>query len=226
MPFTKSARTDLVISMTLAEIFLLLLFVVWYGHRPIIGSDEPARLKGEADRLEKENQSLKNELRDAENKASDLKQRLDWWRRVSPTITDLELNTPSEVARGEIGRGFRRCQDHNVLIRASVIRGQQSIMWITDSPQLSQWITSTGHARPKFGVWLIDPDEIDSFLALIRDYYQHSRSMRIQCRFDYQLTYDTKEDYYDGRERFERFFYPYKPIRSFTGGIEEKGVSP
>jgi len=209
MPFTKPERTDLVINMTLAEIFLLLLFVVWYGHTPIMGPGEIARLKEQVDRLEKENQYLKNNLRDAREEISDLKWRLEWWRRVFPTIdTTIEgKGTPEEV-RNEAGRGFRRCQDSNVLIRASVIRGQQSMVWITESPQLTQWITSTGRARPKFGVRLTDPKEIDAFLALIWDYYQNRREIGSECRFDYLLTYETKEDYYDGRERFEKFFYP------------------
>ncbi len=196
----------MVINMTLAEIFLLLLFVVWYGHTPITAPG--ARLKEEVDRLQKENQALKNNLRDAKDEIYDLKQRLDWWRRVSPTIVSLELNTPPEVARGEMGRGFRRCQDNNVLIRASVIRGQQAIAWITESPQLVEWIKISGRTLPRFGVWLSHPQEIDSFLALIRDYYQNQRQIGAECRFDYQLTYETKEDYYDGRERFEKLFYP------------------
>ncbi|MBI4428095.1 MAG: hypothetical protein HY562_03140 [Ignavibacteriales bacterium] len=209
MPFSKPERTDLVINMTLAEIFLLLLFVVWYGYTPIIDTPgEIARLKEQLARLENENQSLKNDLRDVRNEISDLKQRLDWWRRVSPTIVDLELITPPEVAQREIGRGFRRCQDINVLIRASVIRGQQSIVWMTESPQLTQWIKSAGRTRPQFGVRLTDHNEIDSFLALIRDYYQNTREIGTECRFDYQLMYETKEDYYDGREKFEKFFYP------------------
>lgn len=209
MPFTKPERTDLVINMTLAEIFLLLLFVVWYGHTPIMGPGEIARLKEQVDRLEKENQTLKNNLRDAKDEISDLKQRLEWWRRVFPTIdTTIEgKGTPEEV-RSDAGRGFRRCQDINVLIRASVIRGQQSMVWITESPQLTQWITSTGRDHPRFGVRLTDPKEIDSFLSLISDYYHYRKEIGIECRFDYQLTYATKEDYYDGRERFEKFFYP------------------
>ncbi|HXG06029.1 MAG TPA: hypothetical protein VNI77_01725 [Nitrososphaera sp.] len=210
MPFSKPERTDLVINMTLAEIFLLLLFVVWYGHTTIIGPpDELARLKEELVRLKNENHTLTKDLENAKNELSDLKWRLEWWRRVFPTIdTTIEgKGTPEEV-RNDAGRGFRRCQDINVLIRASVIRGQQSMVWITESPQLTQWIRSTRRARPKFGVRLTDPKEIDSFLALIRDYYQNRREIGFECRFDYQLTYETKEDYYDGRERFEKFFYP------------------
>jgi len=208
MPFSKPERTDLVINMTLAELFLLLLFVAWYAQPPEPGDQVPV-LQAELDHLKKENQTLANELRDAKDQISDLKWRLEWWRRIFPTIdTTLEGNITREELIKDIGRGYRRCQDNNVLIRASVIRGQQSIVWITDSPQLVEWIASTGRSRPQFGVRLTDPKDIDSFLALIRDYYQNGKDAGSECRFDYQLTYATKEDYYDGRERFERFFYP------------------
>lgn len=208
MPFTKPERTDLVINMTLAEIFLLLLFLVWYWHTPIMGPGEIARLKEQVKRLESENNTLKQNLREAMDEISGLKQRLDWWRQVSPLIVDLEINTPPEIARKEFGRGFRKCQDNNVLIHASVIRGQQSMIWISDSPQLTQWILKIGRPLPKFNVRITDPKEIDSFLVLIRGYYQYRKKIGIECRFDYQLTYETKEDYYDGRERFEKLFYP------------------
>lgn len=209
MPFSKPERTDLVINMTLAEIFLLLLFVVWYGHTSIIGPpDELARLKEQVARLEKENQTLTNDLRDARNQISDLKERLDWWRREFPTIVDLELKTPLGVASKEAGRGFRRCQDDNVLIHASMIRGRLSIIWVADSPSLSDWFSRSGRPRLIFNRHITDKNEILSILAGIRDYYQTVKENAPECRFDYRLTYETKEDYYDGRELFERYLYP------------------
>lgn len=207
MPFSKPERTDLVINMTLAEVFLLLLFVVWYAQPPELGDQVPV-LEAELARLKRENQILANDLRDARNEISDLKQRLDWWRREFPTIVDLELKTPPGVASKEAGRGFRRCQDDNVLIHASVIRGQVSIVWVTTSPNFSDWFSQSGRPRPNVNTRITDRNQILSILAGIRDYYQSAKENTPECRFDYRLTYETKEDYYDGRELFERYLYP------------------
>ncbi|MBI3952082.1 MAG: hypothetical protein HY314_16670 [Acidobacteria bacterium] len=60
---------------------------------------------------------------------------------------------------------------------------------------------------------------IQAFLAGVRDYYSSNAKVNgTECRFDYRLTYESKEDYYDGRELFERYFYPAGLSRTGTDG--------
>src|SRR2546423_15585862 len=122
MRFSSPVRTDLVISMTLAEAFLLLLFVVWYGHTAIIRQDPAARMKEQLAALEKENEQLKKELKQATDEVADLKVRLDLWRR----LTGFETPPTSEALaewRKEACRSNPKCQQNNVLVHASVIHG-------------------------------------------------------------------------------------------------------
>ena len=83
MRFSKLERTDLVINMTLAEIFLLLLFVVWYGHTAILRSDPVAQMKEKLARLERENEQLTTELKKANEDIVELRNRLDIWHQLT-----------------------------------------------------------------------------------------------------------------------------------------------
>jgi hypothetical protein len=214
MPFTKPERTDLVVNITLAEIFLLLLFATWYSGTLKGDPSFNTVLEKKIARLEKENQNIKNDLVNARNQISDLKKRLDWWHTIFPRVKEY---TSEGEARNQAGRGFTECQEgNNTLIHAYVIQGKISMIWDSESSTFSEWLKNIKHIRLKFGIPITDPDEINSFLATIRDYYQY-RKLSTECRFDYQLTYATKEDYYDGRELFEHYFYPASITRATTG---------
>lgn len=215
MRFSGPERTDLVINMTLAETFLLLLFVVWYGHTRIENPDPSAHLKERIASLEKDNERLKGELKQAHDRIADLKRRLDWWRDVFPGVD--EFTSPG-VARQQASRGHRKCDEqNNVLVHASVVRGQFSVEWLTENPKLSKWLADSGRPRPKSGARITDWSTIQALLAGVRDYYSSAKVNETECRFDYRLTYGSKEDYYDGRELFERYFYPAGLNRSSTG---------
>lgn len=207
MPFSKPERTNLVINMTLAELFLLMLFLSWHSQPPKSG-DKVSVLEAELEFIKKENKMIKNELQENEKKILDLNKRLEWWRKEFPTILEFEGTTPPGVASKEAGRGFRRCQEDNVIIHAYVIRGRVSIQWIAINPALSDWLYESGLTRPGLNTIVTDKNEILSILSGIRDFYQKVKINESECRFDYRLTYDTKEDYYDGRELFERYLYP------------------
>ena len=205
MSLIKPERTDLVINMTLAEIFLLLLFAVWYSRTSINDPDIKAHLEEKLVRIEKENQILKNDLSSVKNQISDLQKRLNWWRTIFPRVDEF---TSEGNARSQAGRGFAEClEDDNTLIHAYVINGKISMVCDTASGNFLEWLENSHRTRPKFGVRITNRDEINAFLTIVRDYYQY-RELSTECRFDYQLTYVTKEDYYDGRELFERYFYP------------------
>lgn len=204
MQFSRVERTDLVISMTLAEIFLLLLFVVWYGYSDILKDDPIAHLKEQLARLEKENATLNKRVKEAEREIVELEERLNIWR----TLTGFDEPPSREKLRSAICRSRPMCeQENNVLIMASLIQGQISIEMLNESAKLSAWQESKGRLRLEKGVTIVDGGRIDEFLADIGKYYVFAKKEGADCRFDYRLRYETKEDYHDGRHRFENTFY-------------------
>jgi hypothetical protein len=214
MRFTAPDRTDLIISMTLAEIFLLLLFVVWYGHTAIIRHDPEARIKEQLARLERENERLSRELKQANEQITDLKTRLDWWHKNFPAVVE---GSSGEEARQAASRGHPKCQDNNILIHGSVCYGQVSMTWIAESAGLSKRLVESGHAEPRVGTTISGAGSVQSILSAIREYYSSNGTDGIQCRFDYRLSYGSDSDYrYARQQLFERVFYP-------AGGITQCG---
>src|SRR5438128_1166411 len=114
----RSNRGELIISMTLAETFLLLVFMVWYSVRPKFDPHPPNRieiLQAENERLKQANEHLRLEL-------DDINRRLAFWRQRF----DLPVPGSEEELKKvlyEAGRGKPRCQDANVLVNVSVING-------------------------------------------------------------------------------------------------------
>jgi hypothetical protein len=74
-------KTDLVIGMTLAETFLLILLVVWYSHGPGAGLDWKKRADDRADQINK----LNAELQLQKDKRLQLERIFDWWVKNFPT---------------------------------------------------------------------------------------------------------------------------------------------
>lgn len=215
MKFETSARTDLIISMTLAETFLLLMFVVWYGHTAILRHDPEARMKERLASLERENEKLNKELKDANDQIVDLKWRLDWWHQNFPAVVE---GSTGEEARQAASRGHPKCQQNNVVVHASVCYGQISMTWLTECPELSRWLANSGRPQPSVGSTVSGAGAIQSILASIREYYSSTGISGTECRFDYRLTYGSDSDYrYARQQLFERVFYP-------AGGISQCGT--
>ena len=154
--------------------------------------------------LKKENQDLKQRISALETELADIRQRLEWWRKRF----DAPVPGSEEELRKilfEAGRGKPKCQDDNVLLDISLINGAATVRILADSPGLRSALVSE-HVDIRPGVVLTNTSEID---ALLRE----SRAFRKvpgqdgDCRFDYHFTYGTFEDYYQGRERFEKYFY-------------------
>ena len=219
MRFSQLEKSDLVINMTLAEIFLLLLFVVWYGYTDILNPDPYARIKEQIVRLEKENKELKKKLREANDQIADLQRRLDLWHQLTGFEIPPSLSELIEW-RKEACRSFPKCDENNILVHVSVIRGRISMVWLTESPELSQWLSKKRLPKPQIGVPITDQRIIRTLLKGVRDYYSYRKATNgTECRFDYRLTYESKEDYYDGRELFEHYFYPAGIVR--TNAVEQ-----
>jgi len=208
-------KTDLVISMTLAETFLLLLFVVWYSVTPSAAENRPEIWKALAEERQQKIQQLQKQVAEQDRKVAELDAKIKWWREnfnADPPqslagLVEVLSSPQGKAVLFDVGRGYPRCEDENILVHASVVRGAMSMELLSRSPHLVEWSATLDVAVPAPSTVLNGWDAVHSFLSTVDGFYA-SRQSGSRCRFDYRLTYDTKEDYYDGRETFERSFYP------------------
>ncbi len=91
-------KTDLIIGMTLAETFLLILFVVWYSHGPGAGQD----WKRIAEQRQEQIDKLQAELQAEKENVAELEKIRDWWRKNFRTDPPASL-TALEAAVGQGG---------------------------------------------------------------------------------------------------------------------------
>src|SRR5216684_2932658 len=130
MSLSRGVRTDLVISMTLAETFLLLVFVIWYGVVPntrvhTADTTPPEVLIAH---LQKENAELKAQVEKLQDELTDMNRRLAWWRIRFPDLKIPGSEKELEALRSELGRGKPAClPGDNVLVAVSVVEGHVSL---------------------------------------------------------------------------------------------------
>ncbi len=210
--FSGPIRTDLVISMTLAETFLLLVFVVWYGVTPHSRAKNDdttppevqiARLQARVAVLESENAKLKSNLEKAQTA-------LDWWRTQFPQAIPWEGTRmgPGEVKNVICGSGRPPCQrDDNVLVTGSVVNGGVSVKIMTECPALTTSMGDWGASHLQRGTVLTNPADLQEFFEGVRRYRINLNGKESECRFSYRFSYCNYKDYFDGRELFEKYFY-------------------
>jgi hypothetical protein len=106
----------------------------------------------------------------------------------------------------ELGRGKPKCEEHNLLVEAKIVRGDIAIEVLRDSPALQR---VAGTDRDMFAVGNVVRSESD--VSRLFKYVRKAESLGGQngkgCRFDYRLSYATYKDYHIGRERLEALFY-------------------
>lgn len=198
--------------MTLAETFLLLVFMIWYAVRPKMPPKVPTSIQV----LAKENQDLKNHIAALENELKDIRERLEVWRRFfdlpmpgsGEDVKNLLPKSQAELKKllFEAGRGKPKCQDDNILLDISLINGTITARVLADCPALRNKLLAQ-HIDIHSGSTLTNPSQIDALLGEARA-FRKGPGQDGDCRFDYHFTYATPEDYYAGRERFEKYFYP------------------
>src|SRR5258708_27322358 len=117
-------KTDLIIGMTLAETFLLILFVVWYSHGAGAGP--------EWERIAKERQAqinaLKSDLQGQKDKVLELERIRDWWRKnfgMNPPASIDELEAALRTVQGQTVRqdmapDLPRCDQNTTLVEVSL----------------------------------------------------------------------------------------------------------
>jgi hypothetical protein len=199
MSFSSGARTDMVISMTLAELFLMLLFVVWYGYRPKYTDAELARMVDDVVKLEAARKELQADKKTIRDQAT----RLEWWRTRYPGDKDKEGS--KQVAGGKGGQDLPPCNPRqNVLVEADVREGHTWVRVVVDDARVRKSLGGEV-AYPPIRAWLTEPAAISTFVAAVRKY-----SNRNECRWHYRLYYETKADYFDGHELLNTVFYPAK----------------
>jgi len=104
--------------------------------------------------------------------------------------------------------GNPKCDENNVLVHATVVKGKISMNLLTQTSRLSEWFENKRYTLPKINANITDFNTIKTFLDRVRGFYSSTNMEGTEYRFDYRLTYGPKEDDYDGRELFERYFYP------------------
>jgi hypothetical protein len=206
--------------MTLAETFLLLVFVIWYGVAPNSRTQSAETTPPEVriKLLEDENDKLKADNKKLQDELNDINRRLEFWRTRFP-----DLKIPGSVKelgdlRAELGRGKPACQpDDNLLVNVSFVEGAASVRLQTLPPNLQEAMGTQGPSDLKTGMLLKNPKDIERFLNGVASYRRTIEGEQKECRFDYQLTWASYKDYYSAREKFDRYFYP--SVRIHRGGF-------
>jgi hypothetical protein len=206
MSIPVRARNDLIIAMTLAEIFLLLLFGVGYGYRHRLeGDNREERLIEDLRRVTAENDKNRKVLKEQSARIAELTFSLDRWRKAFPKVDEKTL----PKAPGLGGEGHPRCEPpNNVLVEATVVQGRTSVRVLLDSSRLKKWYEQRGLVYPTPGAELTAAPAIDAFLTNVQHFYWDEGANGRNCRFHFRLYYGSKIDGFEGRERFERYFYP------------------
>lgn len=218
-------RTDLVIGMTLAELFLLILFVVWYSHGPGAGKDWKQIAAEQQQQIDR----LTSQVALDQTKIAELERIENFWRinfSTSPPtsvqqVTDALKSQRGAPIRADLLRGFPKCgQDDNTLVEAALQNGRTElrIREPIGSASLKEWAAATGVKLPLSGTVLAGDPATNDFLAVLQAYYAHANAASKPCRFDYRLRWTTDTDYRIGRERLERYLYPAGLIASPGNG--------
>ena len=198
--------------MTLAEMFLLILFVVWYSQGAGAGPEWERIAKEQQARIEE----LRKEIQLQQKKVDELERIRDWWHKnfgVNPptSIAELEtaLRTPQgQQVRQDMARGAPRCDQNNVLVEVSIQHGTVQVRLKGTPRRLQEWTRATGMKAPSTGDVLTGQQAIWSFLDSVSRFYEQQSQQKQPCRYDYKLISATDEDYRRGRETFEKYFYP------------------
>lgn len=184
-------RRDLVMAMTVAEVFLLLLFVVWVSSQAKEGPLDIEALQDKIATLEDTVARHEATIRDLEDWKSAYEAFIESLGQPKPkTVTELRERTKRN---GNGGDDLPKCSPSgNRLITVRVTDGISHVRIVND------YATFPYHVGQ-----MIEGEEINDVL---------SAAIRIQetnnCRFHYRLEFSSADDYLLGRRRFGTVFYP------------------
>jgi len=196
---TLRNRRELVLAMTVAEIFLLLLFVVWSTTAVPQGGIDVSGLNERVERLTKENEELReqSEIRGRLIQALTNLLRMIG-RRPPDSEAELEnwVERETQLANGSGGRGLPACiASDNV---ALLVRARDGVLTVTVRTKFfSEGASSFGMATELVG------DELERFRRAVIEKQESDR-----CRFQYDAEYKTASDLGVVIETFDRWMYP------------------
>ena len=213
MRVSGDRRGDFVLAMSLAEVILLLVFSLFVAHvlgKESGGGQDPTIiltvLREENEELRKRILRLETTLTELQRELKSANELIEQLRRmVGAGGPNLESFREAIVALKR--RGHPKCLQENTLIgvvstnrivEVVILGGDEAIRELRENEiQLQKGQTIKGGAQ------------IDMLLNAL---WQYQNRPDKKCRFDYNLTFPTPEDYHLGREKFERFLYPGKMV--------------
>jgi hypothetical protein len=203
-------KNDLVIGMTLAEVFLLLLIVGWYGSR--LEAEAVGGKPGTpAEVLQKQLRESDEALRRAIEERDQLAKKLDFLSELLGFIGK-RVNSqqpihdiPSAAAAidaytSEVKRGKPVCESANVLVRVSADDDKLTLTFRRPIALTESSFTT--------GQTLSDRMDIQRFLEMLDQYYSERHNAGRDCVFDYALEWRTDHDFRVAKKMFEPHFYP------------------
>jgi hypothetical protein len=192
--------------MTLAETFLLLIFMLWFAIQPAKPEDvdpQVTALRLKIDELQEENRKLRDDLSAANYRLTLWEKRFGMPLPASDNEWDEATRKIREKFRIEAGRGKPRCGDENRLAQVSERNGGTEIKFLLAPPD--DLIRKTG-MNLKPGTVITTSNDIAAFLDALQSYQNQAG-----CRFDYELLWATDHDYVEAREnRFDKYLYAVK----------------
>jgi hypothetical protein len=152
--------------------------------------------------LKADNERLSLQLKALAAEVENLQKIVDAFRKAlgieAPVTSSDQVPSAVKGAAEAARRGAPKCAAENVFARVT-IRDGVTTFTVAASQAVAQSVGRTTGLEVPVGSTLSDSADIERALRAVSAY-----SEKNSCRFDYTLTYQTKADYYDGRERFER----------------------
>ncbi len=195
-------RSDLIVGLCLAELFLLFIALSWIGlatpEASPVQPEDPAQIVRERDSL----RVLATALRGF----AELRQNPAWPTRSAATDSAM-VSAARKALVGPAGRGGTdrpACvPGNNVLFVARVSHGVQQVMIAKTaaSSQLARLASMYG-APLLPGTVINNQDEVSAFLEAIDQHCQEHG-----CRYHFILEFSTNDDFVVGVTRYERHCY-------------------
>jgi hypothetical protein len=198
--------------MTLAEVFLLLMFVAWYG--VAAATSEPGIVRELQLTVERLTKDLKV-AREATAKAQKLEETNRYLREILDAVGRY-IGAPVPTSVGEIKKWL---EEHDKSVAQAAKRGSPPCSMTNNIVGVARVKTGDvelqlSQAFPQFGQGLeadaiLRADQLRSFFGNVLAFYDRQKQRGNDCRFDYRLEWVTDADYRSGREQFEQpYFYP------------------
>lgn len=185
-------RRDLVMAMSVAEIFLLLLFVIWITSQAKEGPIDIEGLQARLAALEKDVESQKVELADLREWKEAYEAFIESLGQEKPkTKQELRDRTTRNLGKG--GDDLPRCSPGaNRLLVARVTDGITQLRIVNEYPSF-----------PFQNGQVIEGDAVSQVILAASRIQQQNH-----CRFHYRLEYASPDDYLFGHKQFGSVFYP------------------